>query len=351
MLAKIIDIYHDNVSGPSLDGKSVDTYLPALMASFGFPFILLYYFILITSTPLLNRLDWIPQIVFQFYPSIWGAVAGWMLAHLIYGGKVEEKWYGYVLELTSSIFALTTSLGTILIVADPTSIKRGGTGAMRVPLNDSAIFVLVVFIIPGILLTNIYTVYPVVKSAIKSFISVLKSVFLPPYNEPNIDIEEPRQPPINNGAFLYSLLVSLSSLVLIYSLISYIIDRNNLVSLIEGHLHLIWYIEDIFSGDLVQALDGSLGLIEEVARVLTPLVLFLYLTILFLSLSYAMSLIYFFRQLQESVRIRLGISRKNMMTISTLVSVPLLLLCWYMSQYLVSIMWAIISILFVYSTS
>lgn len=278
-------------------------------------------------------------------PLLFGfSVAFGIVGALILFNRWEKQaWEHYFSELVASVVVLTATLGLILFVSGTATLEHSRSGT--VPLGNTDVIFLVIYLSFGLLLANIRVVSPVLKSGAVALISAFRCRFVPPYSELDVKVNGMSRPPIDDiDSAIYPLRVCIFSAASVLVLASVVLWMGNFGDFIRGHLNLIGYFRDVISGDPEKILDGSMGALEEVVRILDLQVLFVYLLILVLSYAYAASAIYFTRLGMERIRQRLGISWLNMIALTVLVSMFLLVVSGRIADHLLLIARSIISV-------
>lgn len=333
---------------PSNIRTITNSYLLPFIISITLPAVLLIYISLILSIPLLQSPVWIPDFVYLLYFSIYGALVPATFYNLTKEGELPNNWYNYIAELNASVFVLTFSLGLILFEVGSEPFEQTGSYSGQITGSLVGTLLIVMFMTLGILFSNTFFIFPLIKSSAISFISILRSFFIPPYNAPEIEFKPPNQPTINpDNDISYSLAVGISTLILIMIFSKIAEWLGQLEKLVEAHAHLIWYLQDLIAGDPETAIDGWVGAIEQIVVILDPILLLLHLTILFLTVSFAMSWIYLTRKVIEKSRVHMGLSRMGITAITNTIAIPSLILAWIVVDHILFIIWAVISLAFI----
>lgn len=298
------------------------------------PSILAIYLTLIFTLPLLRSMVSIPANVLIGMYVITAIITGFLLNNLTKEGESKTIWYNYISELTSSIIVLAVTLLIILLVAGMTPLRQPNIG--QVPTENADILFLVVYLSLGILLANVYTLYPSIRSLVRSLVKFCKSFLIPPYQDSNVDVQGLERPPIGDETKTrHAFSISIFSSIGVLSLSWVALWLDEFEELIEGHLNLLWYLNSLVTDSPENIFDGTLGAVEEIMGILTPSVFILYITILILSFSYATSAIFFVRTIQEKIRIRIGLSPLGMTAVTMIFCIPLLIVSILIAEYLI----------------
>jgi len=330
----------------STDLKNViQTYFLPLVISLTLPATLLIYIVLILSMPILRGSSWISDPYITSFAVLYGVLFTITFNNLMTKGRLSEQLYDLISELTSSALVFTVSLVFVLTETGMGPFEQTDSYAGQITGSMVGTLLLIMFITLGIFLANIIFLYPTVRSLVRTSVSLLKSRFIPPYTQQDISIKPPKQAEIkHNKKPTYAFSIGGICICLIWALAWIAQSLDELENVIEGHAHLVWHLQDILSGDPEKTVAGWTGTVEEIIAILDPVSIVLYLAILFLTLSFAMSWIYSVRLTQEKIREYFGFSRISMTAISTTFSIPLLIISWVIVDSLVMISWIIITL-------
>ncbi|WP_158853980.1 hypothetical protein [Halorhabdus sp. CUG00001] len=326
--------------------QALRTLLPPLVISVTLPAAGLIYIMLIFSIPLLRSPFWIPDFIIPICIGLYTGSIPAIFYYLVKQKRLPKLWYDYISELISSILLLTVSVFLILTQTGTEPFEQTGGSSVQITSSMVGTLLLIMFSTLGIFFANIHFLYPKIQSTLKNTVSHLKSTFLPPFDAPKTTTQSFNQPEISQNKSLHAFFVGGICIFSIWVLPVLAQRRGELKDLIEGHATLIWYLRDILSGDPEKAIDGWVGPVEEIVAILDPVVIGIYLVILGLTLSFAISWIYFVRFLQERIRRSSGLSRMGITAISTSISIPLLGISWAIADSLVRNAWAIITLVF-----